>query len=182
MCLHNLTAGNICNGTKLKVIHVRAHIFECMVLTGKVSSTSVMIPRITLQDDSGFDTVRFQRKLFPVWLAYTCSIEKGQGQYLTQADVLYRTDCFHLDATQRDLRTSSSLRLGHSVRVQQWAWGARLFGTFPSSHIIWYSISYVVLYHHFSVIMLLYWPVCENSNAIFNLSFTSTRVEQWDFY
>ena len=94
MCLRNMTSGNICNGTKLKVINARQHVLECMILTGTAKGTITVLPRITLRDDSGVDTVRFQRKQFPVQLAYACSIDKSQGQSQTRTGLLCRTDCF----------------------------------------------------------------------------------------
>lgn len=94
MCLRNMTVGNICNGTKMKVLHAKTHLLECKVLTGRAAGTNIVLPRITLKDDSGYDTVRFQRKQFPVRLAYACSIDKGQGQSLTRAGIMLRTDCF----------------------------------------------------------------------------------------
>jgi hypothetical protein len=94
MCLRNLTVGNICNGTKMKVLNARQHVLECAVLTGRAKGTTVVLPRITLQDNTRVDTVCFQRKQFPVRLAYACSIDKSQGQSLSRAGLMCRTDCF----------------------------------------------------------------------------------------
>ena len=93
MCLRNMT-DDICNGTKLKLVYARQHVLECVVLTGTARGTKVVLPRITLRDDGGVETVRFQRKQFPVRLGYACSIDKGQGQSLARAGILCRTDCF----------------------------------------------------------------------------------------
>ena len=94
MCLRNMSIGGICNGSKMKVINARQHVLECLVLTGRARGKTVVLPRITLRDDSGVDSVIFQRKQFPVRLGYACSIDKGQGQSLARAGVMCRTDCF----------------------------------------------------------------------------------------
>jgi len=89
MCLRNMSVGNVCNGTKMKIMHARDHVLECLVLTGNARGSSVVLPRITLTDDSGFDTVWFQRKQFPISVAYACSIDKSQGQSLTRTGLMY---------------------------------------------------------------------------------------------
>ena len=94
MCLRNMTVGNICNGTKMKVLNARQHVIECLVLTGRAKGTIVVLPRITLEDNSRVDAVRFRRKQFPIRLAYACSIDKSQGQSLAKAGLLCRTECF----------------------------------------------------------------------------------------
>ena len=93
MCLRNMSMG-ICNGTKLYVVNAHEHTLECIVLTGRAKGNTVVLPRITLTDDSGNDTVRFKRKQFPVALAYACSIDKSQGQSLKSCGLLCRTECF----------------------------------------------------------------------------------------
>ena len=93
MCLRNMSMG-ICNGTKLQVMNAHEHTLECRVLTGRAAGDVVVLPRITLMDDSGFDTVQFKRKQFPVALAYACSIDKSQGQSLKCCGLLCQTECF----------------------------------------------------------------------------------------
>ena len=91
---------------------------------------------------------------------YVVIFPKGDPSYAlinkeTKEDTVYKFYQQRLQIRpERLLRTSSSLRLGHSVRVQQRAWGAGMFRTFLSSYISWHSILYFLLYHDISVIGL----------------------------
>ncbi|GBM01043.1 hypothetical protein AVEN_192822-1 [Araneus ventricosus] len=87
MLLRNLNPPKLCNGSRLIVRALRAHIIEATILTGPVEGEHVLIPRIPLiPTDLPFS---FQRLQFPLWLAFAITINKAQGnRFESQAWIL----------------------------------------------------------------------------------------------
>jgi ATP-dependent DNA helicase PIF1 len=92
MCLRNLSA-EVCNGTKICITALHDNLIKGLIITGPAKGKQVVLPRITLTDDSS-DTVRLRRKQFPVSLAYAMTIDKSQGQSLTRTGLALLGECF----------------------------------------------------------------------------------------
>jgi ATP-dependent DNA helicase PIF1 len=83
--LRNLDPPNsLCNGTRLIVKHLRDHVIEAKIMTGKHAGKTAFIPKIIFLTPS-FSKLPFtlRRVQFPVRLAFAMSINKSQGQSLS---------------------------------------------------------------------------------------------------
>ena len=78
----------LCNGTRLRVVHISQKVFECEILASKHAGNLVFIPRIPLSSSSTADLpFNFQRTQFPLRLAFTMTINKAQGQTLKHVEL-----------------------------------------------------------------------------------------------
>ena len=78
MLLRNLHPPKLCNGTRLVVKNLYAHVIEATILCGSAEGEDVFIPRIPLIiDDLAFE---FKRLQFPVRPCFAMSINKSQGK------------------------------------------------------------------------------------------------------
>jgi ATP-dependent DNA helicase PIF1 len=86
--LRNLNAiDGLCNGSRLLVLHPGAKVLDCMIITGKNSGLRVFIPKLKITpSDSGLPFI-LSRYQFPVKLAFALSINKSQGQSLSNVGV-----------------------------------------------------------------------------------------------
>ena len=92
MLLRNLDPPSLCNGTRLIVKSMRAHVIEATILTGCSQGEDVFIPRIPLiPSDLPFE---FKRLQFPVRLIFAMSINKSQRQSLKVVGLDVRSPCF----------------------------------------------------------------------------------------
>ena len=67
------------NGTRLRLLETRPNVLKCRILTGNHAGAEVLIPRITITDDSSF-VFKLARHQFPVKLAFAMTIHKAQAQ------------------------------------------------------------------------------------------------------
>ncbi|XP_074300397.1 uncharacterized protein LOC141631656 [Silene latifolia] len=89
MFLRNIDQSRgLCNGTRLIVTDLGAHVIRCTVLTGSHKGDRVHIARLTLipSDTSRFP-VRFSRRQFPIAVCFAMTINKSQGQSLSQVNI-----------------------------------------------------------------------------------------------
>ncbi|KAH9622346.1 hypothetical protein KSS87_022355, partial [Heliosperma pusillum] len=86
MLLRNIDQSRgLCNGTRLIVTDLRTRVIRCTVLTGSRKGDIVYIARITLTpSDSSKFPVRFSRRQFPIAVCFAMTINKSQGQSLSQ--------------------------------------------------------------------------------------------------
>ncbi|KAF4530354.1 hypothetical protein B566_EDAN018479, partial [Ephemera danica] len=81
MLLRNLNiASGLCNGTRLKVVHLGSNLITASMINGPRSEELVFLPRISLQPSDTSLPFKFNRKQFPVRLSYAMTINKAQGQ------------------------------------------------------------------------------------------------------
>ncbi|KAL4134683.1 hypothetical protein QTP88_006409 [Uroleucon formosanum] len=84
MILRNLNPPRLCNGTRLSVKRLMPNLIEATIINGKYAGENVCIPRISMiPTDLPFD---FKRLQFPVRLAFAMTINKSQGQSLSELD------------------------------------------------------------------------------------------------
>ena len=81
----NPTIG-LCNGTRLKLESL-PRILNCLVLNGSHKGEVAYIPRINLLNTEGKLPFQMSRRQFPVKLAFAMTINKAQGQSLSQVGV-----------------------------------------------------------------------------------------------
>jgi len=69
----------LCNGTRLRILEMKTNVLKCEIITGTKSGNIVLLPRITLVDNTsfGYDLHRHQ---FPIKLSFSMTINKSQGQ------------------------------------------------------------------------------------------------------
>ncbi|GBN82619.1 hypothetical protein AVEN_234735-1 [Araneus ventricosus] len=92
MLLRNLDPPKLCNGSRLIVKALHAHVIEVTILTGPFEGEHVLIPRIPLIPiDFPFS---FQRLQFPLRLAFAITINKAQGQSLRVTGLDLTDECF----------------------------------------------------------------------------------------
>lgn len=92
MMIRNLDPPMLCNGTRLVVTNLTKHLIEAVIICGKYSGRSVLIPRIPMiSTDLTFE---FKRLQFPVRLAFAMTINKSQGQTLKTVGLNLEQPCF----------------------------------------------------------------------------------------
>lgn len=88
MLLRNLAPlKGCCNGTRLRVDKIGKYVLETTILTGPCKNKRFFVPRITLATKEGKFPFQLKRKQFPVRVAYAMTINKSQGQTLTNVGV-----------------------------------------------------------------------------------------------
>ncbi|KAH9605570.1 hypothetical protein KSS87_016782 [Heliosperma pusillum] len=89
MLLRNIDQSRgLCNGTRLIVTALGTRVIRCTVLTGSRKGDIVYIVRITLTpSDSSKFPVRFCRRQFPIAVCFAMTINKSQGQSLSQVSI-----------------------------------------------------------------------------------------------
>jgi ATP-dependent exoDNAse (exonuclease V) alpha subunit len=81
MILCNLNiAGGVCNGSRGILTRIRNRVLEIRLITGDNAGEKVFIPCMRLQPIEGQLSFTLTRLQFPVWLCFSMSINKSQGQ------------------------------------------------------------------------------------------------------
>jgi ATP-dependent exoDNAse (exonuclease V) alpha subunit len=96
MLMRNLNPKmGLCNGTRLifNKIH-KNHLLECKIVGGEHRNRLVLIPRITLQPKEREFPFEWNRRQFPVRVAFAMTINKSQGQTLQNVGVWLNDTCF----------------------------------------------------------------------------------------
>jgi ATP-dependent DNA helicase PIF1 len=86
--LRNLNPlAGLCNGTRLKLIAFTMHVLQVTILNGSHAGQQACIPRIDLVNADNVLPFQMTRRQFPVRLAFAMTINKAQGQSLSQVGV-----------------------------------------------------------------------------------------------
>ena len=96
MLMRNLNPKmGLCNGTKLifQKLH-RSYLLECRIVGGEHRNRSVLIPRISLRPKDRLYPFEWSRRQFPVRVAFAMTINKSQGQTLSNVGVWLNDPCF----------------------------------------------------------------------------------------
>ncbi|XP_021856980.1 uncharacterized protein [Spinacia oleracea] len=90
-----LPSSGLCNGTRLICKGFFPNLIQCVIITGHHKGKHVFIPRIKLRPASSSKyPILFQRKQFPIKLSFAMTINKSQGQTLSQVAVYLPRPCF----------------------------------------------------------------------------------------
>lgn len=73
----------LCNGTRLVVVRLGSHVIEAEIISGRNIGNKVFIPRMTLTNSDITMPVNFTRRQFPVSICFAMTINKSQGQSLS---------------------------------------------------------------------------------------------------
>jgi ATP-dependent DNA helicase PIF1 len=96
MLMRNLNPKmGLCNGTRLifnKVLN--KHLLDCTIVGGEHKGRRVLIPRITLKPKDKEYCFEWCRRQFPVRVAFAMTINKSQGQTLSNVGVWLNDTCF----------------------------------------------------------------------------------------
>jgi ATP-dependent DNA helicase PIF1 len=84
MLLRNLDASNgLCNGTRLLLTKLDSHVLQTKIMTGPKRNEVALIPRIDFIPETNLP-IEFKRRQFPVRVCYAMTINKSQGQTISQ--------------------------------------------------------------------------------------------------
>ncbi|XP_074267172.1 uncharacterized protein LOC141590478 [Silene latifolia] len=90
-----LPSFGLCNGTRLLCKRFTPNLIECIITTGHHKGEHVFIPRIKLRPSASSNyPFQFQRNQFPLKLSFAMTINKSQGQTLSQVAVYLPRPCF----------------------------------------------------------------------------------------
>jgi hypothetical protein len=85
MLLRNIdVASGLCNGTRLTVVSLGKNVIGAQVVNGSHSNERVYITRMNLIPSDANVSITFQRRQFPLCLCFAMTINKSQGQTLSQ--------------------------------------------------------------------------------------------------
>ncbi|XP_010480870.1 PREDICTED: ATP-dependent DNA helicase PIF1-like [Camelina sativa] len=83
MLLRNIDPkGGLCNGTRLQITQMAAHVVEARVITGDRIGDIVLIPQIVLTPSDTKLPFKMRQRQFPLSVAFPMTINKSQGQSL----------------------------------------------------------------------------------------------------
>jgi hypothetical protein len=95
MLLRNIDAPNgLCNGTRMVLIRVRMRVLECRILGGVHAGKIAFIPRLTMETSDEQMPIPLSRRQFPVRLAFAMTINKSQGQSVSNVGIHLGTPVF----------------------------------------------------------------------------------------
>uniref|UniRef100_A0A1J3DHC5 ATP-dependent DNA helicase n=1 Tax=Noccaea caerulescens TaxID=107243 RepID=A0A1J3DHC5_NOCCA len=91
MLLRNIDQKNgLCNGTRLQITRLGEHVIEARIISrpdDSVSGDKVFIPRMLLSPTDVKLPFRFQRRQFPISPCFGMTINKSQGQSLSNVGI-----------------------------------------------------------------------------------------------
>lgn len=95
--LRNLSPSQgLCNGTRVTLLRMSRRILEVRIMGGSFDGKIALIPRIAMvpSEKDGEFSFSFQRRQFPVRLAFAMSINKSQGQSVKYVGIDLRVPVF----------------------------------------------------------------------------------------
>ncbi|XP_019171108.1 PREDICTED: uncharacterized protein LOC109166675 [Ipomoea nil] len=95
MLLRNIDHSvGLCNGTRLVITKLADRVIEAELIDGANKGEKVLIPRMSMSPSDTRLPFKFQRRQFPLMLAYAMTINKSQGQTLSQVGLLIKKTGF----------------------------------------------------------------------------------------
>ncbi|CAH9081730.1 unnamed protein product, partial [Cuscuta epithymum] len=95
MLMRNLDhSQGLCNGTRMVITRLGKHILEAKVLTGLSAGEKVLIPRMSLTPSDVRLPFKFERRQFPLIVSYAMTINKSQGQSLSNVGLVLKKPVF----------------------------------------------------------------------------------------
>jgi ATP-dependent DNA helicase PIF1 len=77
----------LCNGTRLIITRMGTYVLEAKVISGSNIGDKVFIPMLSLTPSDKRIPFSFQRRQFPIVVSFAMTINKSQGQSLTNVGV-----------------------------------------------------------------------------------------------
>ncbi|KAF7839586.1 ATP-dependent DNA helicase PIF1-like [Senna tora] len=88
MLLRNIDRSmGLCNGTRLILTRLCEHVIEASIMSGKFAGEKVLIARMLISPSDYKLPFKFQRRQFPVVLSFAMTINKSQGQTLSNVGI-----------------------------------------------------------------------------------------------
>ena len=104
----------LCNGTRLKIINLNRRVITADICSGAFKDRRVLIPRINLTTvDSGLPFT-LKRRQFPLRPSYAMTINKSQGQTLTNVAIYLKENVFthgQLYVAMSRVKSKSNLKI-----------------------------------------------------------------------
>ena len=95
MCMRNIDQmAGLCNGTRLQVLRLGANIVEARIISGGCVGTICAILRMILSPSDTKMPFKFNRRQFPLAVCFAMTINKSQGQTLTQVGLFLQRPVF----------------------------------------------------------------------------------------
>ncbi|XP_058726918.1 uncharacterized protein LOC131598321 [Vicia villosa] len=84
----------LCNGTRLCITKMAAHVLEASIMGGKGLGNLVYIPRMDMSPSQSPWPFKLNRRQFPIIVSYSMTINKLQGQSLDNVGLYLPKDVF----------------------------------------------------------------------------------------
>jgi len=95
MLLRNLNQSlGLCNGTRLIVTQLGDNVIEAIIITGTHTGHKTYIPRINLTTRGNHWPFTLCRRQFPIKVCYSMTINKSQGQTLSNVGIYLKKQVF----------------------------------------------------------------------------------------
>jgi len=115
MLLRNLDSKRgLCNGTRLQIKRMHTNYIDAEILTGDRAGDWVYITHMPMIPSDSDLPFKFQRKQFPIRLAFAMTINKSQGQTFDRFGLLLDRPCFshgQLYVAMSRVRNNDSLKI-----------------------------------------------------------------------
>ncbi|XP_058759603.1 uncharacterized protein LOC131632900 [Vicia villosa] len=84
----------LCNGTRLCITKMAAHVLEASIMGGKGLGNLVYIPQMDMSPSQSPCPFKLNRRHFPIIVSYSMTINKSQGQSLDNVGLYLPRDVF----------------------------------------------------------------------------------------
>ncbi|GJU81416.1 ATP-dependent DNA helicase PIF1-like protein [Tanacetum coccineum] len=95
MLMHNINQrAGLCNGTRLQVLRMGIKIIEAQIISGESVGTICAIPRMVISPSDTKMPFKLNRRQFLIQVCFAMTINKSQGQTLSQVGLFLRRPIF----------------------------------------------------------------------------------------